>query len=781
MLFKRAYYLFFAITAVLFTGCVNKATKFYNSGMEKFEDEEFDLAAHDLRQAVEFGAPKKQSFYAIAESYRLSNRLHEAEQYYLKAIESGSKKENAHFYYAMAMKSNGNYIGSRSQLKKYLKYGSNNSLRSKAKKEIEAINTIMEIGFRKDFYKIRNFKEINTEAIEYSPVLYNDRTLYFTSSRGEGPIYPGQGTRFTDIFEYKFDGTSPTSGIARKIPEIVNEPRRHESSATFTPDGNTMIFSRSGNGKKNDLIKEVDLFSSTLVKGAWSEPVRLEISDENSWDSNPFISSDGSTLYFSSNRDGGHGSEDIWYATKNSEGIWDNVTNMGKPVNTSGEELFPYIKSNGDFYFSSDGHPGFGQLDIFKLATSKEGKKIIINPGKPLNSTHDDFALIYRDEKTGYFSSNRPDGQGDDDIYLFEYDLEARYVLEGITQGNKVIADTVSDFLEILPHTPVQLLDANLDFVSSTVSGDNGEFEFEVQPEKNYFLRANRDSYETKVKPFSTMGITLTDAQITALNGENFIIEDSIALKPFTKNMVLEFPPIYYAYDKWDITKPSETILDDMAAVMEEHPSILVELGSHTDARGTAKYNENLSQKRAESAVKYILAKGISPTRLTAKGYGEQIPKQLAKDTSGFKAGTVLTHTMLNEIEKKNKKLSEAGHQLNRRTEFKIVGFIEKAIDVNEIEVIDNGSEEEIINQKLIDNEEDIIKKKFGDTEENTTDKIESIEEEGTDFEEEIEDIEIEEPLEQQPIEESVKKAIDKEVEERVNEEENEIIDPFED
>lgn len=770
MLFKRAHYLFFGIAAVLFTGCVDKATKFYNSGMEKFEDEEFDLAAHDLRQAVQFGAPKKQSYYTIAESYRLSNRLHDAEQYYLKAIESGNKKEKAHFYYAMAMKSNGNYVGARSQLKKYLKYGSNNELIYKAKNEIKAIDQIMEIGFRKDFYKVKNFKAINTEAIEYSPVLYpGGRTLYFTSSRGEGPIYPGQGTRFTDIFEFKFDGDNSMSGIARKIPELINEPRRHESGATFTPDGMTMVFSRSGNGKKNDVIKEVDLYSSTLVQGAWSEAVRLDISGEDSWDSNPFISSDGNTLYFSSNRDGGLGSEDIWYATKKADGAWGNVTNMGKLVNTPGEELFPYIKENGDFYFSSDGHPGFGELDIFKVATNDKGEQVVINPGKPLNSTHDDFALIYKDDNTGYFSSNRPDGMGDDDIYYFEYDLEARYVLEGITQGKKIIADTVSEILEILPHTPVQLLDANLDFISSTVSGDKGEFRFEVKPEKNYFLRANRDSYETNVKPFSTMGMTLTDAEIVQLDGKDFIIKDSIALTPFTKNMILEFPPIYYAYDKWDITKASESILDDMAAVMQEHPSILVELGSHTDARGTAKYNENLSQKRAESAVKYILAKGISPTRLTAKGYGEQIPKQLEKDTSGFKAGTILTHVMLDATEKTNKKLSEAGHQLNRRTEFKIVGFIEKAVDVQNIEVIDNGSEEEIKNQKLLDNEEDIIKKKFGELEEvpeNTKDETEV-----------EETIEVEEPLEQQPIEEdSVKEAFDKSVEEK-----NEIVDPFED
>ena len=775
MLLKKVSYLFFALGAIFLTGCVNKATKFYNSGMIKYEEEEFDLAVHDLQQAVEFGAPKKESYYAIAESYRLSNRLHDAEQYYLKAIESGTKKENAYFYYAMAMKSNGNYYGAKSQLKKYLKYGANNELREKAEKEVKAIDVIMEIGFRKDFYKVHNFKELNTEAIEYSPVLYNDRTLFFTSSRGEGPIYPGQGTRFKDIFEYKFDGSSKYGGVARKLPELINEPRRHESSATFSPDGRTMIFSRSSNGKRNDNIKEIDLFSSELVKGAWSEPVRLDsVSDDNSWDSSPFISSDGNTLYFSSNRDGGFGSQDIWFSIKQPDGTWGKPKNLGEPVNTTGEELFPYIKENGDFYFSSDGHPGFGELDIFKVVIGEDGEHHIHNPGKPLNSSYDDFALIYRDDITGFFSSNRPDGEGDEDIYYFEYDLRAKYILEGITQGKKVLADTVSELLEILPHTPVQLLDANLDFISSTVSDDNGDFKFEVQPEKNYFLRANRDSYETNVKPFSTIGIKLTEAEIELLKGD-FIIEDSIALTPFVKNMVIEFPPIYYEYDKADITKASESILDDMAAVMLEHKSILVELGSHTDARGTAKYNEKLSQARAEEAVKYILKKGISPDRLTAKGYGEQIPKTLAKDTSGFKAGTVLTHVSLNAIEKVNKEKSEIGHQLNRRTEFKIVGFIEKAVDVESIDVIDSGKEEEIINEKLMDHEDEIIEKRFGSTETEAVEEV--IDAEKVEI---VDDVEV---IEEETIE-IVEEAIE-EIEDTIEDVEevevtDEIIDPFE-
>lgn len=711
MRLKTIQSLLFAGLLVGLTSCMDKATKFYNSGLDKFENEEYDLAAEDLQQAVQFGAPKKEAFYTIAESYRLSNRLHEAEQYYEKAIASGNRKENARFYYALAMKSNGNYLGAKSQLDKYLQYGANTKLRKRAQKEIEAIDVIMEIGFRKDFYKVENFKEINTDAIEYSPFFYDHKTLYFTSSRGEGPIYPGQGTRFTDLFEYKFDGANSRSGIARKLPELINEPRRHESSATFDKTGMVMIFSRSGNGKKNDYIKEVDLFESRLVAGEWSAPVRLAISDENSWDSNPFLTQDGKTLYFSSNRAGGMGSNDIWKSEKQADDTWGEPLNLGEGINTESEELFPYISKEGVFYFSSSGHPGFGQLDIFKVIEGVNGEKIAINPGKPLNSSYDDFGIVFRDETSGYFTSNRPDGLGDDDIYVFEYDVNISYWLEGITQGQVIQNNQITDRLEILPLTAVQLLDTKGNYLEQTVSDQKGQFKFKVQPEKQYVLRANKDSYHTNTKSLSTLGMTKTKSDIEALGNSEVVLKDSIALEPFVKDMVIEFPPIYYEYDKWDIVQKSETILDDMAATLQEHPSILVELGSHTDARGTLKYNDILSQKRAESAVAYILAKGISSDRLTAKGYGERVPKMLSKDTSSFRAGTELTHLYLDSLEKVNKDMSELGHQLNRRTEFKIVGFIEKPVSDGKIEVIDNGEKEEIYEEKLHQNEEAIIEK----------------------------------------------------------------------
>ena len=700
----------FVVAFVLFA-CTDKATKFYNSGLERYENEEYDLAAHDLQQAVTYGAPKKNSYYTIAESYRKSNRLHLAEEYYRKAIEAGCDEDNALFYLGLAMKANGNYLGAQSQFKKFLKEGYDETLLLRAKEEINAIDQIMAVGFRKDFYKVRNFKALNTEAIEYSPILYNDRTLYFTSSRGEGPIYPGQGTRYKDIFSYTFDGGANRSGVVRKLPELINEPRRHESSATFSSDGRTMIFSRSGNGKRNDYIEQIDLFESKLEGGQWSTPTRLDISVDEAWDSSPFLTKDGKTLYFSSNREGGYGSDDIWKSTKNADGTWGEPVNLGDTINTEFAEMFPYEKENGEFYFSSDGHVGYGNLDIFKVIKGDNNQSIVINPGQPLNSSFDDFAIIFDSEKTGYFSSNRPGGQGDDDIYIFDYDVTITYALEGQTRGKVVVDDEITDQTEILPFTRVELRAKNGNYITSVVSDSVGFFKFNIDPEKEYLLMASQSSYHDAQEPFSSIGLTRSTKDVELL-GSKVVANDTVVLEPFVKNTVIEFPPIYYDYDDWKIVDKSKEVLDKMVKTLEEHPNILVELGSHTDARGTQKYNDILSQKRAESAVEYILSKGIPAERLTAKGYGERVPKTLTKDTAVFTAGTVLTHTMLDSLEKIDEKASELGHQLNRRTEFRIVGFIEEA-DSDTIEVIDNGEEEEILNENLLKNEEEIIENKF--------------------------------------------------------------------
>lgn len=677
----------------------------------EFQQENFEKSAENLKQAVEKGAPKGESHYYIAESYRLSNRISQAETHYKKAIQEGIREDNALFHYAFAMKANGNYQGARQQLEKYLKYGTNFEHLEFSKKEIRNLKRLEEIAMRLPAYKIENCKDLNTEGIEYAPVLKDD-VLYFTSSRGEGPMYMGQGTRFTDIYRFEFDSVSRFSGKAIPLDPVINQPKTHEASATFTPDGRTMVFARSNTGKKRDINQEVDLYESQLVDGEWTEPERLPFTMGDYWDSNPSFSPDGTELYFSSNRPGGYGQDDIWKVLRMSNGSWGDPVNLGGDINTKGQEQFPFLHPNGDFYFSSTGHPGFGKLDLFVYKRDPNGNMQVRNLGKPVNSPHDDFAIHFWEGENGFFCSNRPGGVGDDDIYYFVHDFKPKYVLKGVVKG-KLMNDKgqVLEETEILPNSKVVLSDMDENEIAQMEADSLAEFEFEVEPEKEYMVSAESQGYIARDKEFSTVGKTVSKEKMEFFK-RAVEFNTEVILDPIAEGVVLKFPPIYYPYNSWDITEDAEKVLDEMVTVLKRNPAILVELGSHTDARGSAKYNKRLSQNRAESAVNYILSKGISKDRIDAKGYGEDVPKVLKEDTLSFPEGTILRHVMLDSLEQAgDTTASELGHQLNRRTEFKIVGVIEGEIDIDNIRVIESGEEEEIKEEKKIEHQDELIER----------------------------------------------------------------------
>lgn len=675
------------ILSLLLTAC-NKSIKYFNKGKQQFDAEEFELAAENMKQAASYGAPKAQSSYYIAESYRLSNRLFESKDYYKKAIDAGIEDEHAHFYYAFSLKAHGQYQDAKEQFKEYIDYGTNFDYLERAKTEIKNIEYLGELALKKRFYEVHNFKELNSQAIEYSPVM-NGKKLYFTSSRGVGPMFAGQGTRFTDLFIWKFDGFTKYSGQAVSMPATINTQKRHEATCTFSEDGKYMVFSRSNSGKKTDITQEVDLFESNLVNGQWEEGKRLDsVCETLSWDSNPFLSPDGKRLYFSSNRDGGKGGDDIWYATRNEDGQWHEPVNYDK-VNTSGSEQFPYQKATGEFYFSSDGHPGFGALDLFVYKKNADQKYSIKNLGLPINSSYDDFAITYKEARRGYFTSNRPEGKGDDDIYYFDYYDPTqeeccingdtccliKYVLSGVVKGKIVIGDSVTEKEKVLPRSTVTLSDTLGNQINSVVTNTQGEFETFLKANQVYVLKAYHDGYITREELF-TVGDQVVPTSKMADMEEDIVVNKTIVLLPLVKNLVIDFPAIRYNLAKWDIRPSAAVILDQMAKVMLDNPDLIVELGSHTDSRSSAKYNKDLSQKRAQSAVDYLISKGVAKERLTAKGYGEDEPFILTEDRLGIPAGTELTEAYILSI--KDQKIREKAFELNRRTDFKIVGSIKE-------------------------------------------------------------------------------------------------------
>ncbi len=703
----------FILLVLLCSSCVDKATSYLQKGKLEFNRAEYEPAIEHLKEALEHG--KKQnvsrSFIAdanfhIAESYRRSNRINESEYFYKDAVKNGYIDEHADFWVAYAMKVNGKYESARVQFRRYIKMGTNDAYVERAKHELKNLDELAKIYYKRAQFKVKNMAELNTDGVEYSPMMYNDRTMYFTSSRGEGPVYQGHGTRFTDIFEWRFDGATSTSGVDVPLNILVNDPKRHEATVTFSPDKQTMIFSRSSNGKANDITQEIDLFESKLINGDWSEPKRLRFSLSNYWDSNPFLSPDGKTLYFASNRPDGYGGDDLWKVSRESDGTWGEVKNLGKNINTEGDEQFPYLDRRGNFYFASDGHPSFGGLDIFVYEKDEEGHRHVRNIGLSVNSKWDDFGIIFTKRDQGFFCSNRPEGKGNDDIYYFEYDFEPKYYLEGSVKGKTLGKyNTVTNTLKILPNSLIILKDARGMELETAISDSLGYFIFEVEPEKNYNLHAEHEGYLARDQIFSTMG-----KSVASSHNDDVFFETELILDPIGENVVVEFPPIFYPYNSWDITPKAEEVLMEMVDVMKKNPTILVELGSHTDARGTAEFNKKLSQNRAESAVEWIISKGIAKDRLTAKGYGEQEPLRLLKDTLMFTQGMVLTELYLDSLLQVGDTLiAETGHQLNRRSEFKIVGQIEKPVDLENIEVIDSGKKEAIIEKQKLKYEQVIM------------------------------------------------------------------------
>ena len=408
-----------------------------------------------------------------------------------------------------------------------------------------------------------------------------------------------------------------------------------------------MIYAKGNNGKSSGR-NNVDLYWSRFRRGGWTNPRLLNVNTSRSWDSTPFLSKDGKTLYFASNRSKGYGGTDIYKANVNRRGRWINIQNLGPEINTPGNELFPSVTEDGRLYFSSDNHEGFGGLDIF-VASRRGGKITIKNPGKPLNSSGDDFGVNPYNPTRGFFTSNRDGGSGDDDIYTFVNNDPNLKIVNYTLKGTTLTPKNDNMDLSILGNSVVKLVDTSGQIIDETFTDENGIFAFTVYGDENYVLIGEKENYFSTRGEFTTIGKELDKSTlkdfITNVEFEKNLILDRIVVN---KSIVLD--NIYYDLDKADIREDAALELDKLVVILRDNPNISIELSSHTDDRASVEYNQDLSQRRAESAVYYILSKGITENRIIAKGYGEsQLIIANAK--------------------------SEEEHQINRRTEFKVISY----------------------------------------------------------------------------------------------------------
>lgn len=600
--------------------------------------------------------------FFIAESYRLSNRSKEAEQYYAKAGGRGVDKDSVQFYYSQALKANGKYAEAKAQLEELSSRTTIVALKDRARAEVNGIGYLAKLDEKPSYYRVKNMELINTPAAEYSPVFLNNE-LYFTSSRGSDKIYEATGTPFTDIYKVASRGANVDLATVAPLPSGINSESINDGCITFSPDGKTMVFAKGNSGKRKGTL-DVDLYISRYRNNVWSEPIMININQPESWDSAPAFSPDGRTLYFASNRKGGYGGNDIYSAQMDTRGRFSRVRNMGAIINTPGDENFPYVAEDAKLYFSSDEHPGYGGLDMFVVKRSN-GKTVIENLGQPVNSTGDDFGLFLFRPDRGFFTSNRDGGKGDDDIYTFiNEDPNLRvvnYYLQGITYTKDK-----DENLQILANTKVSMVDEKGEVMQDFVTGNDGKFLFRVYENEDYNMIGESDGYLTKRQLYSTRGRSIDPATLKELI-TNITLDTILVLNKIELNKNFAVENIYYNYNKSDIREDAAKELDKLVQLLIDNPEIKIELGSHTDSIDDNAYNLQLSQRRAESAVRYIVQHGIAPDRIVPKGYGEERP--IARNTNPD--GTD----------------NPVGRQKNRRTEFKIleIGVVPKTLESDEV------------------------------------------------------------------------------------------------
>ncbi|TLM95632.1 hypothetical protein FDY95_05115 [Hymenobacter jeollabukensis] len=604
----------------------------------------------------------------------MSNRIEQAEQYYKAALDGGVKNADAPFYYGLALKANGKYEEAATQLEQYATSGTNRTLVARAEREAQNAKAVPGLVAMRNNNEVTPLDQINTASSDFSATIKPDtKELVFASGR-DGKKYPGNGEGFNHLYAIKFDdaekmtggtvmpyesvamgggaaapapaatGTTPAPAAPAKNDKdagkpVFNKPNMHQASATFSPDGKMMIFARSNDGSKKGLLS-VDLYASYFRGGTWTEPELVRgVNNSKADDFSPVLSPDGQTLYFASSRPGGQGGNDLYKSTLGANNRFSAPENLGDQINTPGNENFPAVGPDGTLYFSSDGHPGFGKLDLFRV--EKTGK--VANLGAPINSTGDDFAPYLTGKDMGVFSSNRAGGKGSDDLYMFRkkpFKLVTFYA-----EGKVLGKDAKTGATEPLANETVTITNTNGQ-KQDVMTGADGSFKAKLDTSATYSFVADRGGYFTARQNVSTVGKTPTQDQLP--NEQNDItIPVTLTLDKIALNKAIVVENIFYDYNKWDIRPDAATELDKLVQTLVDNPDINIELSSHTDSRGKDAFNQTLSQKRAQSAVDYIISKGIPAARITAKGYGEMKP--------------VI----------KNAKTEEE-HQKNRRTEFKV-------------------------------------------------------------------------------------------------------------
>ena len=644
------YILFLLIVSSLYS-C--KSAKL-SDAEEKQRIGEYYEAAAIYRKVYTKTSPKKRDLrgyiaYRMAECNRLINNTAKATSAYMNAIRYDYPDSTVYLRMGQMLQKTGRYPEAIKNYDIYMENDPSNLL---------AINGIqgceLAPGWKKNppRYEVRRMDKFNSRRGEFSPMLAGDKydQLYFASSRSkdkDAKVSAITGQNNNNLFLVKQDEKGAWLAPVELEDEVNTE--YDEGTPSFSPDGNTMYYTYCAQDPEGPRTAEI--YISTRSSAKWGKGTRATIvKDSVTALGHPSISPDGKYLYFVSDAVGGFGGKDIFRA-RVAGNDFGPMENLGEEINTPGDEMFPYVRDSVTLYFASNGHPGMGGLDLFKATQDSTGKWKVENLGAPINSMADDFGITFAGkEERGFFCSNRNDARGYDHIYSFERPTITIFI-EGIV--NDVDEYPIED-------ATVRIVGKDGLNVKVPVKKD-GTYRVELERDIRYVMMASargylNQNYELHTGPEE--------------KNETYIVD--FFLSPISKPVVID--NIFYDFDKATLRPESKKALDEMIKMLNDNPNVTIELGAHTDRKGTDQYNERLAQRRAQSVVDYLIAGGIEAARLEAKGYGESVPKtinkKMAKQFDFLKEGDVLTEEFILALPPEQQEIAD---QINRRTEFKVL------------------------------------------------------------------------------------------------------------
>ena len=646
------------IAVVLLSSC--GASKYGRDALLSHSIGEYYKAIEKYRKASrkEKDREKRKEYaFATAECYRYIGDYERAALYYKNAIRRGYSDPIAIFYNAEMLRFTQDYEES---IENYRQFLDSIPGDERALAGLDAIKKTQEWVANPTRHIINPVKELNSRGSDYSPVFVSDRDneIIFTSTRKAATgkkesMITGQD--YADLFRATF-------GIQRQKwqePKLLDEnlvlnTGDEEGAATLSSTGEQMIFTRCRYDKTQALGSE--LYSTSQSRGSWSDPIKVQVVADSLLAAHPALNADESFLYFVSDMPGGQGGKDIWRAAK-SGGSYENPENLGEIINTPGDEMFPFVRDNGELYFASNYHPGMGGFDIFKAVEDEDGNWTLENMGSPINSPADDFGIAYvAGENKGMFSSNRKGSLGDD---LYEFMVPPKiYQVEGEVFDKETNSSIDGVTVRII----------GTDGTNLKMRTQNGKFQLKLKPETEYIFAAFKDGYLRDKAMANTIGLD---------DSRDFKFE--LFLTPTDSPIKVE--NINYEFGSWELLPESKVALDTLVEVLIFNPTITIELMAHTDHVGSDQFNFDLSQKRAQSVVDYLIEKGINPQRLVAKGYGETWPKKVTRKMADqydfLKRNDELTEEFILKLTPEQQEIARA---INRRTEFRVLStdYIER-------------------------------------------------------------------------------------------------------